>query len=341
MRLSTALLADTSVRLAELSFPHTRVLLHRTRLAFIHIDKLLHYAKADRDGRVDGFIAVSLPTEVILFVLKMGELSTVISFTEAGRAVRAIPAALKHIKREAERGEITYCAAPMEQLVWMHSSCANPPAPLQLDLTRPDRVLPELMADGFNGVLELIVDGRVNYLLFDKGVYRSGHFYYELAGRTVQQYMQEVLEPDADGRIPEVAASVVPPAEEYPEQAAPLLIQTYRELFWAIAKATEAEIPGEGMKRVERVRDLQANVHTALHAIGAQDETAEQAADDLVSTPQELMFALSDWALQLLEDVEVIAPGIAPQVLQEATREQRFMLQKAGFYDRLPWTVSW
>ena len=28
-------------------------------------------------------------------------------------------------------------------------------------------------------------------------------------------------------------------------------------------------------------------------------------------------------------------------VLRDATREHRFVLQKAGFYERLPWTVNW
>ena len=53
------------------------------------------------------------------------------------------------------------------------------------------------------------------------------------------------------------------------------------------------------------------------------------------------MYALSDWAHQLLEELEVIAPGVAPEVLKQGTKEQRFMLQTAGFYDRLPWTVRW
>jgi hypothetical protein len=34
-------------------------------------------------------------------------------------------------------------------------------------------------------------------------------------------------------------------------------------------------------------------------------------------------------------------PGTAPQVLRDATREHRYLLQSAGFYDRLPWPVAW
>jgi hypothetical protein len=338
MRLSTALLADTSVRLADLDFPHERVLLHRTRLAFIYLDKLLHFAKADRDGQVDGFIAVYLPTEVTLLVLRRGELATVISYMEEGRQVRSIPSALAHFKREAERGEIIYCAAPLEQLAWMCGGCATSAARRPLDLDHPERLLLDLMAEEFTGVLELISNGRVNYLRFDGGVFQKGYLHDPLDGLTVQQYVERLFEAGENEAFPEVAAWVLPAADELPEQSSPELIQTYREAFWAIAEAAEAEVPRKAMKRVERIRDLQANVQQALKVIGApRDEDPA----DLVTTPQELMFALSDWTLTLLEELEVIAPGAAPTVLKEGTREHRFILQKAGFYDRLPWTVSW
>ncbi len=338
MRLSTALLPDTSVRLADLSFPHERVLLHRTRLAFIYLDKLLHFAKADRDGQVDGFIAVYLPTEVTLLVLKRGELATVISYMEGGRQVRSIPSALEHFKREAERGEIVYCAAPREQLAWMCGGCTTSATPRPLDAEHPERLLPDLMAEEFTGVLELISNGRVNYLRFHEGVFRNGYFHEPLDGLTVQQYVERLFETNEDGAQPEVAAWVLPSVGELPEQSSPQLIQTYREAFWAIADAAEAEVPGKSKNRVERIRDLQANVHQALKVIGAP---REEDPPDLVTTPQELVFALSDWTLSLLEEVEVVAPGAAPKVLEQGTREHRFILQKAGFYDRLPWTASW
>ena len=51
MRSSTAQLVDTPVRLADLRFPATQVHVHRTRLAYIHLDNLLHFGKIDRDGR--------------------------------------------------------------------------------------------------------------------------------------------------------------------------------------------------------------------------------------------------------------------------------------------------
>src|SRR5204862_529975 len=62
---------------------------------------------------------------------------------------------------------------------------------------------------------------------------------------------------------------------------------------------------------------------------------------DAVVQPDELSHALTDWALQLLEGVEIVMPGTAPKVLKDATREHRYVLQAAGFYGRLPWPVTW
>ena len=66
MRASTARLTNSPVRLADLQFPQVNRLIHRTRLAFIHLDNLLAYAKRDRDGRIDGYLAAHLPDECAL-----------------------------------------------------------------------------------------------------------------------------------------------------------------------------------------------------------------------------------------------------------------------------------
>ena len=60
-----------------------------------------------------------------------------------------------------------------------------------------------------------------------------------------------------------------------------------------------------------------------------------------MATSEQLTLALAEWALQLLQQLEIMAPGIAANALRDATREQRFMLQKTGFFSRLPWAVKW
>ena len=59
---------------AGLRFPYTRVLLPRTRLAYIHLQNLLNDAKRDRAARISGYVAISLPDELVILYLLAGEL---------------------------------------------------------------------------------------------------------------------------------------------------------------------------------------------------------------------------------------------------------------------------
>src|SRR2546426_2033667 len=121
MRASTARLMNSPVRLADLTFPQVNRLIHRTRLAFIHLDNLLAFGKRDRDGRVDGYITAYLPEECLLLFFRKGEAVNAASLDTTGRQVITITEALKRMRAEVERGELAYSAAPMEQLAWMRS----------------------------------------------------------------------------------------------------------------------------------------------------------------------------------------------------------------------------
>jgi hypothetical protein len=338
MRHSSARLVATSIRLAELNFPATRVHVDRTRVLFVHLDNLLHFAKADRDGRVDGYVAVSLPDELVLLFLRKGELVTAAAVTPLGRLVLPIPTALASIRQEAERGELVYADAPFEQLVWMYQSCVAPAVPRTVDPLKPESLFPELKREGFSGVVELITDGRVNYVRFERGQYAGGHFYGKDEETPVARHVEQMFARDAKGNPPDVAAAVFPHAEDLPRQAAPELIQIYRELFWSVATVADREASGDAMKHVNRLRDLVAKVHPSLEVVGLP---LEREAPDIVATESELTLALAEWVSQLLEHLEIVAPGIAPEVLREATKDQRYLLQRAEFYERLPWTVRW
>src|SRR5437773_4516589 len=122
MRASTARLMNSPVRLAELTFPQVTRLVHRTRLAFIHLDNLLAFAKRDRDGRVDGYITAYLPDECLLLFFRKGEAVNAASLHTTGRQVVTITEALKRMRGEVERGELMYAAAPMEQRSEEHTS---------------------------------------------------------------------------------------------------------------------------------------------------------------------------------------------------------------------------
>ena len=338
MRASTARLTNSPVRLADLEFPQTSRLIHRTRLAFIHLDNLLAFAKRDRDGRVDGYLVAYLPDECLLVFLKKGEAVNAASMHSTGRHVITIGEALKRMRAEVERGELAYAVAPMEQLAWMYQSCAAALAPRPVDHGRPDLLFPALHNEQVTGVVELISNGRVSYLRLEQGKFTGGYFCDKPDAVPVPKYVESLFQSGPDSAPPALSAMVFPPEPELPAQAPNALINTYRELYWRIVDAVEKEFPGEAKKRSQRVTAALTNAHHALALIAVP-----RGADvpEAVVRPDELATALCDWVLQLLEGVEIMMPGIAPRVLKESTKEHRYVLQAAGFYGRLPWQVSW
>ena len=338
MRASTARLMNSPIRLAELVFPQVNRLIHRTRLAFIHLDNLLAFAKRDRDGRVDGYLTAYLPDECMLVFLRKGEAVNAATLDTSGRRVITITEALKRMRAEVERGELTYCAAPMEQLAWMYQSCAVPTEPRLLDPDQPGAFFPVLKQEQVTGVLELIANGRVSYLRFEGGRFAGGYFCDKAEDVPVPKFLEAQFQRGADGRVPALSAVVFPAVADLPAQAPNTLINTYRELYWRIVDEVEKEFPGEARRRAQKVCAGIVGTHKAL---GVMSVPRGAETPDAVVQPEELSNALTDWALQLLEGVEVVMPGTAPKILKEATKEHRYVLQSAGFYGRLPWRVAW
>jgi len=338
MRASTARLMNSPIRLAELSFPQVHRLIHRTRLAFIHLDNVLAFAKRDRDGRVDGYLSAYLPDECLMVFLRKGEAVNAACLHTLGRQVVTIAEALRRMRAEVERSELSYCVAPMEQLAWMYQSCAVPIEPRPLDPDQPGSFFPQLADEHATGVVELICDGRVSYLRFDDGRFIGGYFCDKAEGMPIARFLESQFQRGADGKLPAVSAGIFPAVAELPAQAPDTLVQTYRELYWRIVDEVEKEVPGEGRRRAKKVSAGISDAHKALALLtvprGAEIPSA-------VIQPDELASALSDWSLQLLQGIEVMMPGAAPKILSEATKEHRYVLQSAGFFARLPWQVAW
>src|SRR2546428_1033796 len=338
MRASTARLMNSPIRLAELTFPQVNRLIHRTRLAFIHLDNVLGFAKRDRDGRVDGYLTAYLPDECLLMFFRKGEAVNAATLHTSGRQVVTITEALNRMRAEVERGELAYCVAPLEQLAWMYQSCAAPAQPRLLDPDQPDAVFPALAQEQVTGVIELISSGRVSYLRFDAGRFAGGYFCDKPEETTVAKFLEGQFHRGADGKLPSLSAIAFPAVSELPAQAPDALINTYRELYWRIVDEVEKEFPGEARRRAQRVS---AGIMSTHHVLAVLSVPRGAEIPDAVVQPEELSNALTDWSLQLLEGVEVMMPGTAPKILKEATKEHRYVLQSAGFYGRLPWQVAW
>lgn len=338
MRHSTARLATTAIRLSQLQFPASHVHVERTRVLFVHLDNLLHFAKVDRDGKVDGYVLAFLPDDLVFLFLRKGELVSAGEISPVGRSVMPIPTALAKIRRETERGELTYCNAPFELVAWLYQSCAAPAEPRRVDPRQPETLFPQLQREQFSGVVELVANGSVNYVRLDNGQFAGGYFSGKPDNVSTAQHFARLFARDAKGNPPEVGAALFAAADDIPTQATPELFQIYRELFWAIAHAADREAGQEAMKHVHRLRDLVTKVHESLTVIGAP---LDREAASMVATERELTAALAEWTEQLLTQIEIVAPGAAPEILRDSTKGQRFLLQRAGFYERLPWTVNW
>jgi hypothetical protein len=338
MRVSGTRLLHSAIRLSDVAFPASDTLLARTRLIYLHLDNLLSFAKRDRDGKVDAYFLGYLPDELILLFFREGELVTATGIGAGQRCVLPIAEAVRRLKADPERAEAAYCAAPLAQLEWMYQACAAPAEPWVVDTKHPELIFPRVVEESLSGALEIISNGRVNYLQFDRGKFSGGYFYGRPESVSLPAYIEGIFQPDAEGVRPALSVSGVPPAAGLPAQALPSQVSMYRELFARISDAIEAESPGDGLRRVDRVTErllpLRATLGHLLPSNGSDPS--------MVATPaSELTADFAAWTGALLTEIEVVSPGSGPQILQTTTREQRHLLQAAGFYSHFPWSLTW
>src|SRR5262245_15061816 len=154
-----------------LRFPATRVLLPRTRLAYIHVRNLLNDAKRDRAARVSGYVAISLPEELVTLYLLAGEVVNATVRSAHGSQALAIKTAIDEVPDEPEYGEICFHEADQEQLACMFAtqSRASLGWPDQFAASDPTVLFPHLASVTFDGVAEIVANDAVNYLIFKNG----------------------------------------------------------------------------------------------------------------------------------------------------------------------------
>lgn len=242
--------------------------------------------------------------------------------------------ALLRLRADVERGEATYATAPAEQLDWMFASCAEPAQLRFVNETDPERLFPVLTGENFSGIVELVSDGRVSYLQFVSGRFASGYFHNRPDGVPVVRYIEQLFRPTRDDRPPAIAASTMVLPAAMPVQATSAQLRHYQGLYQRISEAVRKEWPG-GERTVEQISSRHANSTPAFRTL------TPGSGDPRPVTPSDLTRALAEWVTEVLEELEVVQPGSAVSLLRQATREQRFVLQAAGFYDRLPWPVEW
>ena len=326
---------------AALRYPAQRVLLPRTKLAYVHLRNLLTDAKRDRAGRVSGYVAIWLAEELVLLYLTNGELVNATS-TQGGVTFTALPIAeaLSRVPAEPELGEICFHEADELQLACMHASQMGEGTdiefPEELDPASPESLFPYLAATTFDGFVQIRVGGQMNYLLFQDGAVMRG-FMSDSEGGGLVARVRRLFAEDGGHTLPDVRRWAGPPP--LPVQAAPALIQAYRELASSIVARLVSE-GGDGAPAVaEAARQALLPAHPALRAFALS--TSESRPVRGTAEPADAVTqAVSAWVTEVLWTAA--SDGPEPEtLLRDASRERRHVFQSAGFFDSLPWKVAW
>lgn len=319
---------------AGLRFPHTRVLLPRTRLAYVHVRNLLNDAKRDRAARVSGYVAVWLPEEFILLYLQRGEVANATMMDKAGWRPIAIASALEHIPAEPEYGEICFHEAEPDQLACMFAAqtSRDDPWPAELAVHDPAQLFPFLMSVMFDGLLEIVSEGTVNYLLFRAGAVERGFLSIPATGSIVER-VARLFAPGS--RIAEGQFRRWPALEPLPVQAPPALVQAYRDLVNALVQRLVSGGRDAAPAIAEQARQKLVKKHPALESFSIGKAPSRETTLDSAT----ITSAVASWLAEVMwaaADHDVAPPE---SLLKELTWERRHMFQSAGLYDKMPWKV--
>ncbi len=320
---------------AGLRFPYERVLLPRTKLAYVHLDNLLNDAKRDRAARVFGYVAIWLPEELILLYMQEGSLANATSFDGDHYVPIPITTALRAVPAEPEFGEICFHQADDEQLACMfHTQVTEPdPWPPELDTSDARQLFPYLMSTTFDGVVQLTLDDRFNYLIFRDGSVVRG-FLSDGAQGPLSERVKRLFLVEGRRRTMRLSRWKVPPP--LPAQTPPTLIQVYRDLTRELVHELRERGRESAPAIAEHARRTLLAQHPALEAFALGAE-----ADDPVADSGTVTAAVGAWVTEFMWTAADHVNGSPELLLRDVTRERRHLLQSAGFYDALPWKVDW
>jgi len=320
---------------ALLRYPYGRVLLGRTKLAYVHLRNLLSDAKRDRTARVAGYVAIWLPEEFIVLFLREGEVINAVSSTPRGAESVAISSALARIPAEPEFGEIAFYEAPIELLVCLYHALVVPeqPWPAELQVADPRMLFPHLRDAKFSGAIEVVNRDTANFLVLHDGLIEQTYIVDDSgAGRTEQ--LSRIFGPPSPR--PRARVRAWPGPLTMPTQAPAALIATYRELI----ERLYLELGSYGVPVPsavgERVRDALVPQHPSLRRFAAGTKPEDPAED-----AEEVTTGVAAWVAATIREALDDDEEAARSVAIAAARERRHALHAAGFLSALPWELRW
>lgn len=320
-----------------LRYPKVRALLPRTRLAYVHLQNLLTDAKRDRGARVYGYVVIWLPDELLVLYMEEGEVVNATA-TANGHGWRSLPIseAVGKVPSAAEYGEICFHQAEDEQLAAMFASHVLPELgwPPELQEANTQALLGNLMATLFDGLVEIVDDSGVNYVVFQHGLPLRGYYAEDSPSNNALAQVRGLLD-GAFSRGGTVRRWNVPPA--LPNQAAPLLIAAYREFVGSVVQRLTERGASGAFSVAEHARHMLMVQHPALERFSL---SVPNQRDPVVDTPA-LSAAMAAWLKETLFHVDLPGDETPERLIAELARGRRHLFQAAGLFDALPWTIPW
>ncbi|HVX40028.1 MAG TPA: hypothetical protein VHB25_10680 [Gemmatimonadaceae bacterium] len=310
------------------------MLLPRTRLAYIHLRNLLTDAKRDRAARISGYVAISLPDELVTLYLLGGEVVNATVRDREGSRALPIATALEKVPPEPEYGEICFSGADDEQLDAMYATqtLAAEPWPADFVPQEPSALFPYLMSITFDGVLEIIANDCVNYLFFKNGTvaraFLASSHHGTLVDRVAKLFARE-------GRVGELRVARWGPPEPLPIQAAPALVQAYRELATGLVRRLVEHGRDSAPAIAEHARQNLLAAHPVLDGFSFSDRAPREP----LAPTDELTAGVAAWLRDVMwaaADHDSVSPE---ELLRQLTWDRRHMFQSAGLFEQVPWKV--
>jgi len=320
---------------ASLRFPYTRVVLPRTRLAYIHLRNLLTDAKRDRAARISGYVAISLLEELVLLYLVAGEVVNATTRDAHGSRAVSIKCALEQVPSEPEYGELCFHEADPEQLACMFATHATPPLgwPDQFTPQEPSALFPYLRSTTFDGLVEIIANDGVNYLIFRNGAvakaFLSSAHHGTVIDRVAKLFARE-------GRVGELRLARWGVPSALPVQAPPALVQAYKELASGLVGTLVNNGRPSAPAIAEHARQALLETYPVLDGLTLSDKPAK---GEIVADSFTLTAGIAAWLREVMwtaVDHDSIPPE---QLLKDLTWDRRHMFQSAGLYEQIPWKV--
>jgi hypothetical protein len=318
-----------------LRYPCTRVLLPRTRLAYVHLKNLLTDAKRDRSARVSGYVAIWLPEEFLVLYLQRGELVNACLHDGQSFQPIAIGAAVEKVPMEPEYGEICFHEADDEQLACMYTSQVRPaePWPAELRPSDPASLFPYLMAATYDGIVEISHDGAVNYLIFKNGVVENTYLAGMQGGSIVERVSRLF---DEKRRVLHMTVRRWPMPEPIPVQAPTGLVQAYRDLATSLVLRLVADGRADAPSTAEQARQKLLLAHPALEGISFSGRAPRAVVADSA--------ALTSGTAALINELLWTNPEQgndgAAAMLRDLMHERRHLFQSAGLYEQIHWKLT-